>query len=189
MQAACRIDEEDIHVARLGGLQGVKDDGGWIGPFLVGDDIAAGPFAPDLQLGRSGGTERIAGSQHDLVVEESEIVGQLADGRGLADAVDADHQDDRRMAADAGAYAVVVEQVRNPFLQERDDILRALDLLLFGGLAHIVDQFFRRGDAYIGRQQDHFQFIQKVLVNLGGGPDQFTDAVREILPRLGEALF
>ncbi|KAG1246285.1 hypothetical protein G6F65_020764 [Rhizopus arrhizus] len=43
-----------------------------------------------LQLGHGGGAEGIAGGQHQAVAVVLEAFGQLADGGGLADAVDTD---------------------------------------------------------------------------------------------------
>ena len=62
--------------------------------------ITAAPLrvAPDLELLDRGGAERVAGGEHDRSALGAELGGELADGRGLARAVDADDQDHERLA-------------------------------------------------------------------------------------------
>ena len=64
---------------------------------MLDDDRRAGALAPDLQLLDRRGAERVARRQPDLESGLAQLGRQLADGRGLAGAVDADHQNDMRL--------------------------------------------------------------------------------------------
>ena len=58
---------------------------------------APGALAPDLELIDGGGAKGVAGRQHHLAAFGAEFRRELADGRGLAGAVDADNQDHERL--------------------------------------------------------------------------------------------
>ena len=84
--------------ARFGGLHRVEEHRRRIAARLVLDDFGAGAVAPDLQLLDGGGAKRVGRRQQHGLALRAQGVRQLADGGGLADAVDADHQDDLRLA-------------------------------------------------------------------------------------------
>ena len=56
------------------------------------DDVHAHPLAEDLQLLGGGGAEGVPGSQDYLAPGLGEMMRQLSDAGGLANAVDAHHQ-------------------------------------------------------------------------------------------------
>jgi hypothetical protein len=64
-----------------------------VAAFLAGDHRRADPVAPDLQLLDRGGAEGVAGGEQHAIILLLQPVGELADRRRLARAVDADHQD------------------------------------------------------------------------------------------------
>ena len=74
-------------------LDAVEDDPGRIAAFLAGDDRRADAVSPDLQLLDRGGAEGVAGGEEDAVILFLQPVGELADRRRLARAVDADDED------------------------------------------------------------------------------------------------
>ena len=77
----------------------LEGEAGGIGAGFARDEDGAGALAPDFELIDGGGAERVAGRQHDLAALGAEFRGELADGRGLAGAVDAGDQDDERLCA------------------------------------------------------------------------------------------
>ena len=86
------------------GLDGVEGDGRRVGAVLVGaHGRDADARAPRLELVGGRGAEGVGGTQQHLPVLGNEDAGQLADGRRLAGAVDADDEDDGRAVADAAA--------------------------------------------------------------------------------------
>src|SRR5690606_15018729 len=64
------------------------------GALVGAHHVDPGAVRPYLQLIDSGGTKCIRGADERLASLELELVGQLADGRGLAGAVDANDQHD-----------------------------------------------------------------------------------------------
>ncbi len=82
---------------RLRRGNGVEDEACGVGTRLARDKLGAAARRPDFELIDRRGTERVAGGQHDGAPFGAEFCRQLADGRGLAGAVDADDQDDERL--------------------------------------------------------------------------------------------
>ena len=68
-------------------------------PALVATNCGLGAVGPDPQLLDGGGAEGVAGRQGDLRAFLGQALGQLADGGGLAGAVDPGHQDDEGLLA------------------------------------------------------------------------------------------
>src|SRR5437773_2489417 len=66
---------------------------GGVRPGRPGHHRTAGALAPDLQLLDRGGAERIAGREHYASAGVAVLLGELADRRRLAAAVDPDDQD------------------------------------------------------------------------------------------------
>ena len=93
VQAAGRVDEDDVLAARLGGLDRVVGDRGGVAALLRADDVDLRPLGPDLQLLVGRRAERVGRSEDDREPVLAQLVGQLADRRRLAGAVDPDDQD------------------------------------------------------------------------------------------------
>ena len=96
MQPAGRIDDDDVHAARLGRVHGVEDHGRGIGARRVRDDRHVDTRGPGGDLFDGGSAEGVGSGQQDLGAKRLEAVRQLGDGGGLARAVDADDEDDCR---------------------------------------------------------------------------------------------
>jgi hypothetical protein len=79
---------------RLGGAERVERQARRVGARLARHYARASAFAPDLELIDGGGAERVAGDHHDALALGAEFGGELADGGGLAGAIDAGDQDD-----------------------------------------------------------------------------------------------
>ncbi len=94
VEPARRVRDQDIDVACLGGLEAVEDHCGRFGTGLLRDDRYPIALRPHLELFARRRAKGIAGRQHHRTPLSQQPVGQLADGGGLAGAVDADHQDD-----------------------------------------------------------------------------------------------
>ena len=82
----------------LAAVERVEGEARRIGARLARHHAGAGALAPDLELIDGGGAEGVAGHQHHRLALGAESGGELADGRGLAGAVDAGDQDDERLA-------------------------------------------------------------------------------------------
>ena len=77
---------------------GVEDHGRGVRAGMLGHHGHLVALAPGLQLLHRRGAEGVAGREHHLLAVVLELFGQLADGGGLAGAVDAHHEDDPRLA-------------------------------------------------------------------------------------------
>ena len=58
------------------------------------DDVDADALSPNIELLDGGGAKSIAGDEQDFLAGGAVLRRELADRRGLADAVDAQKQDD-----------------------------------------------------------------------------------------------
>ena len=153
------------------------------------DNFAAGTLPPNLQLFGSGGTEGIAGSQHDFVFEQMKIVGQLADSSGFTNTIDAHDKNNRRFGTDTGTLSFVLQHFGNIFFEERHNLLRPLDFFLFSSLTNSIDKLFCGFDTNITAQKDHFQFFQKVFIDFSRHTYKFFDAVSKVAAGLAESVF
>ena len=111
-------------------LDGLEDHRRGIGALLAPHHRRAHALAPDLQLLGGRGAEGVARGQQHALALAAQLGGQLADGRGLAAAVDPDDQQDE------GAGGVQVQRRRleaedlpAALAQERPDRLGVAQLL------------------------------------------------------------
>ena len=87
----------------------VEGDAGRVAALGATDHLDADPLAPGRELLDGGGAERVGRAEHDVLVLGDQDPGELADGRGLAGAVDADDQDDAGVAVGAGDLQAAVQ--------------------------------------------------------------------------------
>ncbi len=99
VQATGGVRDQYVNVARARRVECIEDDTGCIGVLALGDDRHVVAHAPGLELFDGGGAEGVAGSEHDGAAFVAVTAGQLADGRRLAYAVDADGEHDVRLVA------------------------------------------------------------------------------------------
>ncbi len=97
VQPPGRVDQQYVRGFRPRLGQRVEGEAGGVGVRRPGDHARAGALAPDLKLLDGGGAERVAGDQHRADALLAVLLRQLADGGGLAAAVDPDHQHDVRV--------------------------------------------------------------------------------------------
>ncbi len=168
-QAAGGVSQDDVDAARLGGGDGVEDDRRRVAAVL-GDDRHVVAFTPGLQLLPRCRPEGIAGSQQNALALILEILGQLADGGGLAGPVDAgDHDDERFVGADIQRLFEGLENIEEGIGQSLLDAFRRIQLVAFGAGLEIIEQILGRFDAHIAGQEQGFQVFQQFVVNLAPG--------------------
>ena len=188
VQPAGGVDQQHVGAFRLRPLQRVEGQRGGIAILRPGDHRTAGPLAPDFQLLHGGGAEGIAGGQHHLLLLVAELFGQLADGRGLAGAVHADHQHDMRLQR-----RVDGQRQRHGRQNFRDILGESLPHLLrrhflFEAFAGQVGGQLRRClHAEIGLDQQVFQLLQRGIVQLALG-EQPDDAAAQLRRGAGQPL-
>src|SRR4029450_13856685 len=83
VQAAGRVDDDDVASARLRGLDRVEGDGSGIGAVRGADEVGPGAVRPDLELLVRRRSEGVRGGDDDGMAVVAEAGGKLAGGRGL----------------------------------------------------------------------------------------------------------
>ena len=101
-------------------------------------------------------------------------MGQLADGGGLADAVDADDQYDRRLCAELQGRIANPQHIDQNLFQRRMDLLAAAQLFFLYPLAQQLHSLAGGLHAHI--RQDHalLEFLIKLLVGAGEAVKEAT---------------
>ena len=191
VQAAGGVDDEHIHMAGAGGFQSVVGDGGRVGAVGLGDDGDGVAFAPDLELLDGGGAEGVARGQQDAVAVALKSMGELADGGGLADAVDADHQNDEGAAGFRNVFqgGFRVAQQGGQFLFEGLQQGVGIGELLARNLGgEALDNRVRRLYADIGGEQLGLDVLQQFVVDPLGPENESGQAVHQTVAGLGQTV-
>jgi hypothetical protein len=194
VQAACGIDQHYVAAARLGGGHRVEDHRGRIGSFLRADDIDPGPVGPDLQLIDRGGAERVGGADQRLLALFAHLIGEFSDRRRLANTVHTDHEyhswaEVRLRSLIPGCFGGsfrFLEHTKHFLLHQFAQTLTAA--LAF---AHGRDDFRRRRDADVSHQENLFEIVRRIDVDLTclrfggrGETDHLIEAIETILELL-----
>ena len=171
MDTARGVADDDVRAAIHARMDGVEHDSGRVGTLIVFDHVDACAVRPDLQLVDRRSTERVRRTEDDLASGGLEVVGHFADGRGLADAVDADDQDDGRGGQEVDGL-VLAEHVGDDLLDDLTDFGRVRDAGSLHPLLRLFDDLLRRHDTDV-RHDEHFdEFLVKVLIDgLEGAED------------------
>ena len=99
VQAPGGVGDQHIGATRARSLQRVEDHAGRIGAGTLRDHWHLVAFTPSLQLLDRGGTKRVAGGKEHAAAFGAKAPGEFADRGGLADTVDANHEQHERLAA------------------------------------------------------------------------------------------
>ena len=99
LQPAGGVDQQHVGCRRpRAAFERVEGEAGGVGADLRAATTGQPVRSPQIcSCSIGGGAEGVAGGEHDRLALACGMLGQLADGRGLAGAVDADHQDDMRL--------------------------------------------------------------------------------------------
>ena len=176
MQPPGGVDDDDVGLARFGRCNRIEHDGGRVAALRLLNQIAVRAVRPDLQLLDGRGAERVRRPEDDALVQRLQIGGELADRRGLADAVDADDEDHRG----ARAHAQLFPAGKHPghgFAQKVKDFLRVLDLALLDLFAQLLADALGRRDADIPHDQKLFELFKQLVVNLCRGVEHLMDRI------------
>ena len=191
MKASRRVDEKDVGPSGLGRLHSVVDDRSGIRPFCRADDVDAGSLRPFGQLLVGCRAESIrARDQHSFALIAI-IGGQFADGRGLADSVDADDENDR------GTFFKIIGVLALFHLvaDAQDQLLPAVRTILDPLVLHLLPQIVKKlfGGLYADIAHDHgfFQLLEELLADLliPVGVEDLVHIVGNIGLGLTESLF
>ena len=171
MQAACGVADDDVAAARSCRCDGVKNDGGGVRALVLADDVAVRTLRPDLKLIGCRGAERVARAQQDLLALIVQLVGKLADGGRLADAVDADDENDRRLCIQLQGRIADVQHIGKNAAQGKLGLVDGLDALLLRGLAQTIHNGLRRVHTEVRDNEAFLKIVIELVVQLTGGKD------------------
>ena len=128
-------------------------------------DVRTGTFSPDFELVRRSRAEGIRRRQHHLFALIDIAGRQLADRGRLADTVDADYQNDRRLAV--RIQRLVVEHVVGQHLAEQvAQLVRRGGLAQLSALFDLSDDLRRRGCTDVRQDECFFQFLEQIIIHL-----------------------
>jgi len=171
VQSTGRIDDDNIRVSCLGRLDAVVGHRGRIGAVLLLDDGDPRPVGPDLELLNGGGTKGVCRSHQHALARLLVLVGHLADGRRLADAVYADHHNHVERIGQRGVEisgALVRPFKHQPSNFVSDQLVQLLGrnvlLLRHPGL-DVVNNVEGRVYPHIARDEDLLKLVQDLCVN------------------------
>ncbi len=102
------VGEHEVDAPRVGAADRVVDHRAGVGALVGADDLGAGARRPLLELVGRRRTERVTRGEQDAAALLVVALGQLADGRGLAHAVDPDEEP--HGTRPSSAVTVVVER-------------------------------------------------------------------------------
>jgi hypothetical protein len=188
LQAARRVDDGHVHLARDCGLHRVEGDGRGVAAIGPGDDVTAHTIAPGLELLARSRAKRVPRTEQHLVPRGAVLRSQLADRRGLARAVDAEHQDDMGLARErkraSGLHpAQLLENGVPQHLSHRRGALAR------GVATHALEQTLGRLHAEIGAEQHHLELFEHLRVqaataqHAGQAPDEGLLGALEAIPQ------
>src|SRR2546423_7598292 len=146
VQAAGRVDDDDVPLVLPRALDRVERNGGGIRPALGADELRARAVSPDLQLFLRRRTERVCRPEHHGVPVLAKTFRQLADRGRLARAVDPDDEQHARICMDGE---------RGGLAEEDRDLVRERGRELGEGLARLeaLNELGGRGRADVGAGQ------------------------------------
>ena len=183
MDPARGVADDDVCSAVDAGMDGVEDDRGGVSALIVFDHVDAGAVGPDLQLVDRRSSERVRSAQDDLASGGLEVVGHLADGRGLADAVDADDQDDRRSGQEVDGL-VLAEHVGDDLLDDFTDFRRVRDAGRLHPVLRLFDDLLRRHNTDVGHDEHFDEFLVEVLIDGLEGAEDVVQVPGEVVAGL-----
>ena len=112
VQAAGRVDDDDVVAARRRGFDRVVGDSSWVAAALGADEVRLRAVGPDLELLLGGGAEGVRGGDDHRAAVLVQVVRELPDRRRLARAVDADDEEHARLLTN-GERARLAEHGRS----------------------------------------------------------------------------
>ena len=184
-QPAGGVGHQDVDAARVRRMHRVENHRRRVASGLsaMGNYRHVVALAPGHQLFACRSPEGVASGQQHALALCLEVLGQLADGGGLADTVDpADHHGQRFGAIEVHGLLQRRKQLRNQVRERAFEGFAILDALAIGAAAQVGDQRGGGVDTAIGRDQRVFKLFEQRLIDL-----QADEHRSQLSPRLGQA--
>jgi hypothetical protein len=169
-------------------LDGVEHDCPRVAALVAPHQLGAHPLGPQLELLGGRGPEGVAGGHDHRPALGHLLVADLADGGGLAHAVDPDEQPDVGLAGLDAQRAVGDRQaLLEVGLEGVDQLLGRGDALGLDLGPQLVEEGGGGGDADVGPDQGLLQLLPGLLVDLGAGPHR-AEVAGQQAPGLAQAV-
>ena len=167
VQATCGVGEQDVDAPRAGCLQRVEHDRSGICAGGLRDHGHVVAIAPDLQLLDGGGAERVARGEHDFEALLLQLPRELADGRGLAGAVDADDENRERRsgAVDLQWLLRRPQDVQQRAAQRCEQCFEIVELLALDLATQLFEDALRGFDANVRGDQSRLELVENRVVD------------------------
>ena len=165
VQAAGRVDDRHVGAAGDRRRDGVVGHRGGVGAHRLLDDVHAGALGPDGELVHRGGAERVRSAQQDLLALAGQHRGQLADGRGLAHAVHADHQDDIRLLAEVERFDALAHQGPDLLAEQAHQLVERHEFVTLDALLQGIDDLQGRLDTHVRLDQGLLDRVEGVFIH------------------------
>ena len=170
-------------------LDRLEGDAGGVGALRAAHDVDADALAPGGELLDGGGAERVGRAEGHGEVLGDEDAGELADGGGLAGAVDADDEDDAGLAVGAAHLQAAVhgrvDELEQLFAEYGAGVGVRTALDAQPG-PQSLDQLGGRRDPDVGGQQGVLDGLPGVLVEAIAAEQREQSATERAL-RAGQA--
>ena len=154
---------------------------------MLADDGRAASARPDLQLVGCRRPEGVPRHQHDLLSLSGQLLCDLADGSGLAHAVDADDQNHAGVGGQLQLRVSHGKHVHENFLQRFPRFLRGFQVLLPDCSAQPLHSLDGGVHAQVRQNQTFLQLIVKIVVNFGKAGKHTAQGAAERFPGLGQS--
>ena len=177
MQPPGRIGDQHVDVPRPRRLQGIEYHRRRLRARLLGDDGHAIALRPDRQLLARRRPEGVARREHDAAALGEQPVRELADGGGLARAVDPHHQNDvgldRRDRSMSGR-STGRQDVHHGLAQRGEQGIHIVELLARDPPAQLIENAPGRLHADIGGDEPRLEVVEDLGIDLAAR-EQFLD--------------
>ena len=117
---------------------------------------------------------------------QAEALRDLTDGGGLARAVDTDDQQDAG-GGGQGQGLRLPDHVGHDLAEGGHDLVLLLETAVLDAGAKFLHDLLGGGKAHVGRNQDFFQLLQKILIHLGEGLQEVVYRGKDGVTGLGQA--
>ena len=157
MEAACRIDKDDVRALCGSGLDRIERYGRRVGTHLLLYYIDVCPFSPNAYLIYCSCAESVRGAEHDLAALGGELARKFTNRSCLPYSVNSHYQNH------IGLCGIQIEFFCSAFHQAGDFLAEHLGQLFLGHVFILRHPFFEGIDDLEGSIHTHVRFDQGLL--------------------------
>src|SRR5687768_16786644 len=163
MQAASRVDHDDVGVAGDGSVDGVEGDSGRIAPSAPTNEVGAGTVGPHTELVDRAGAKGVGRTDDNTLALPPQQMCQLPDKGSFACPVDAEYENDRRTRRGHTQRRFCVPSPQHRFdtaAQRLEKLILRPDVTTLGLLLDLGDEAERGRDTKISLEQRLLELLQ-----------------------------